>query len=299
MSSESNAENLLWKQLLVATKEKKDRLLQQFSERYAIHIDEIRDRKNPSGQIICPRCNKTGTISGYGFFDSAKQRRRYYCKPCNLHFNDFTGTLFHKRKLHNHIIPFLRIMLEGTPVRTIAKELNISPTTAHKWRHLVLQYIERYMADSVASLNTDSEVLMETSLREFNPSHKGLHDQSNSVVPYTQRIYFHSDRLGRNYASLILIDILKTNRQLIRAETSISLKGKHLSSVNSSLASQRALQHTRNVQAFQYKFDEMHKRMRGVAQPYLNRYLQWNSFVQQHCMLNSGAKIRALIFACL
>lgn len=300
----------LIQQLKAVKKEKKGLLMEQFSRLLAIDVEEIRNKKHPTATLTCPYCNQQGNISSYGRFNSEKNRYRYLCKSCKKHFNDYTGTLFHNRKLRFHLLPFINLMLEGASIRKIATDLAISPTTVHSWRHLILAYIERHMDQLVDNLKQNEDMKTDVTLKssteislcEINPSHKGFRDK-NTYSLFTSKIEFCYNRSGFYYIQLRILDILKPKRELIREYSYLQLDDKLYTNQPTTLpvspVDRRLLHHCKYAQNNQNQFTNWYRQMRGVAQPYLKRYLQWHSFLSHINKLSASEKLRAVIVACI
>lgn len=303
-------------QLKSFPKSKKQEVISKISQKYESIMNEIRERKHPSASIQCYYCHEKGKIIGHGSLGKDNKRPRYYCKGCNKTFNDHTGTIFHNLKLRKYMLPFLELMLEGNSIRETAKSLGVSPTTVHRWRHLVLKFIEKYMFTYIEELlemkdrsNKLDDSFTESSYREINPCHKGL--RQKQVPTRTTLVEFQYKRLGYYFIRTRQLSVLKPASVLVRtvhdlhsATTSIASQltaVEHVEAKQSRFSSAdfRLLHHCDHAQKLHTDFNEMYKRMRGVAQPYLNGYLQWHSFLAKIRIFKNMEQLKAVLFACI
>lgn len=293
MGTSSDA-NKIFKLLKDAKKEKKSLWIDQFARLFEVQVDTLRDHKH-GARLFCPHCRQSGTSACYGYTDSSKTRRRYHCKSCNRHYNDYTDTLFHNRMLLRHLVPFFKMMLEGWPVRKIAEALHISPTTAHTWRHLVFGYVEKNSALFLDKLSL-CDSITETSVREMKPSRKGLPEQVPTPSG-TQTVQFQCDRHGHIAAELTSSDQRKHKKSYIKGQTSLHINGQPAHQSPHS-RSDTLLHHSHNVQRLDASFADSYRRMRGVAQPYLYRYVLWHCYVTRMNRLIESERLRSIQLIC-
>jgi len=96
-------------------------------------LSELRAARFAFG-LECPRCNgrrvhRWGTFLG---------RQRYRCRSCRRTFSDLTGTpAYHAKKLA--LWPeYAQCLRLGLSIRRAAARTGIHPTSAFRWRHLLL-----------------------------------------------------------------------------------------------------------------------------------------------------------------
>ena len=85
--------------------------------------------------ITCPHCQSDKIVAN-GKLNSVQ---RYWCRACNKHFRETTGTPLAWLKKKDKWLQYLRCMLSGYSLRKSAKETGISLQTSFDWRHKVLQ----------------------------------------------------------------------------------------------------------------------------------------------------------------
>lgn len=294
MAETTNAGKLI-KLLRESTKDRKKQLIEEFAQKFHLNSEQIRDTKYKS-QLLCPYCHTHGHIVNFGYTDTTKTRRRFHCKNCVRHFNDHTDTLFHNKKLRNHILLFLELMLEGASIRKIAAYLSISPTTVNSWRQSVLRYIEKSMEKFMNTLYT--EEIIEVSVREFKPSRKGLSIQRCQVPNHTQVVQFHCDRRNHFHVTLHSEAGIKPRTQMIKGNTYVYLAGTLVTACMTSPAD-RLLYHSENVKKLDEHFAASYRRMRGVSQPNLIRYALWQCLLSHLNRLHSKERLQSLLLLCI
>ena len=87
----------------------------------------------------CPHCAATHVHRWGGF----SGRRRYRCVACRRTFSDFTGTPLATLKRIDRWQGFCHCMLASLTVRRAAASLDVDPTTAFRWRHRLLEGLDR------------------------------------------------------------------------------------------------------------------------------------------------------------
>ncbi|TBL76118.1 IS1 family transposase [Paenibacillus thalictri] len=292
--NESSTLDTLMKMLMKSTGDRKKHIINEFEQKFQLHLTQIRDRKNPS-HIICPGCQQHGHVILYGYANRGKTRHRFHCKKCERHFNDHTDTIFHNKKLRNHLYPFLEMMLNGISIRKTATDLGISPTTAHTWRHAILRYIEKNKETFIEILS--NEEIIESSTSEFKPSRKGL-PRHLDIPSNTQVLQFQCNRQKQFYLTYLSEGAIKPKNQLIKGKMSVELAGTPINTLQTSSAD-RLLHHSRHVTELNQQFADAYQRMRGVAQPYLLKYALWYCLCAKLSGLNPKERLHSLLLLCL
>lgn len=85
--------------------------------------------------MTCPHCQGRHIVAN-GMY---KAVQRYWCRSCNRHFRDSTGTPLAWLKKKDKWLSYLRCMLSGYSLRKSARDVGISLQTSFDWRHKVLQ----------------------------------------------------------------------------------------------------------------------------------------------------------------
>jgi transposase-like protein len=103
-------------------------------------VGEFKRKHLELSGITCPHCGGVSII-GHGQYQDIK---RYRCKSCNKTFNNLTGTAVHKIHKKKLVEQYLFLMLEGSSLRTISKEMDICLKTAFDWRHKILNALNTH-----------------------------------------------------------------------------------------------------------------------------------------------------------
>ncbi|MCL2115947.1 MAG: hypothetical protein FWH29_06980 [Methanobrevibacter sp.] len=80
--------------------------------------------------VYCPECKSFDIIMAGG--GKYGKLNRYICKNCNIHFNDFAGTIFHKSKISLGEIFYILSNLGTRSIKQISEELSCSRQTVHR-----------------------------------------------------------------------------------------------------------------------------------------------------------------------
>lgn len=87
----------------------------------------------------CPRCG-SGRVQRWGSFSG---RRRFRCVACRRTFSDFTGTALAYVKRLGAWSPYCACMRAALPIRASARYAGVSNATAFRWRHRILEALDR------------------------------------------------------------------------------------------------------------------------------------------------------------
>ncbi|MGL6186380.1 MAG: IS1/IS1595 family N-terminal zinc-binding domain-containing protein [Clostridium chrysemydis] len=89
----------------------------------------------------CPHCNSVHFIK-YGKYKSVQ---RYQCKDCLKTFNEGTGLVWHNTKKSTELwTKYTNLMLSGATIRECSNKLGICIETSFRWRHKILNHINKY-----------------------------------------------------------------------------------------------------------------------------------------------------------
>ncbi len=301
----------LYRQLNMLPKEKKSPIYRQIAKLVGYDDATNREAKYSSKcDMICPKCGSASNVVGHGPTKPGSDRHRYKCKSCpNLRgnkgytFNDYTSGVLHGLRSPEQFVTFLEFMFEGLPLRTMAKAMGISKTTALSWRHKVLHMISKLHPQ----LNSGVIEIMEVPVK---PSRKGLprKSRSESTVAAPDRLIVAHNRDGHVFLGTEdqLSDLTKrylTDDSLPawapRNAVSVQLD-RSKADQQSSISLKLKLMHTRNVQLLSKEFHKMHSTsMRGVATRNLCRYAAWQQYLSNTKSQKPIARLRNLLHSCL
>lgn len=85
--------------------------------------------------LKCPYCNGTRIV----LWGKRKGIQRYHCKSCSVYFNDLTGTPMAWTKKLEKWSKMTQALQKSLTLEQTAAELNISISTAFRWRHRLLE----------------------------------------------------------------------------------------------------------------------------------------------------------------
>jgi transposase-like protein/IS1 family transposase len=113
--------------------------------------------------LICPHCRGTHIV----LWGKRKNIQRYRCKDCRKLFNDLTGTPLAYSKKLDKWTAMAHAMQDSLSVRKTAKKLDISISTAFRWRHRLLNGLNQFR------INTTLSGIVEMDETMFRYSEKG------------------------------------------------------------------------------------------------------------------------------
>jgi transposase-like protein len=90
--------------------------------------------------LICPHCQGTHVV----LFGKRKDIQKYHCKNCGKYFNDLTGTPLAHLKKRDKWPQLAQAMQDSLSIRKTAEKLGISINTSFRWRHRLLNGLEKY-----------------------------------------------------------------------------------------------------------------------------------------------------------
>lgn len=83
----------------------------------------------------CPHCSGEHVVKN----GQADGLQRYKCRDCNKTFNALTGTSLARLRLRHKWHAQARVLDEGLTIHSAAERLQVSRSTAFRWRHRFLQ----------------------------------------------------------------------------------------------------------------------------------------------------------------
>ncbi|TJY42233.1 IS1 family transposase [Cohnella pontilimi] len=274
-----------------APPEKKQRFIDDFNKSIGFDVQSVREWKNPD-RLQCPHCgpNHRPEVVCNGKIKPGSDRQRYLCRLCGASFNDYTGTVFHKSKKVANWPAFLKCMLDGKSIRQSAKEIGISPTTAHAWRKKILSHISNKMTTSLSGIVEYTELSVKT-------SKKGQKTGRSSVPRQKETLVFCISRSGKVYVGLGAQFVQNSVLRRERIFWCTDLTNPTMLSMQQMPAFSRAelkLLRTEHVKAIAKRFVNRYADMRGVASRYLPQYAAWHQFQDQNYHCTHSEKIRQL-----
>ncbi|MEK0313815.1 hypothetical protein [Cohnella sp. 56] len=289
----SGLEEQLFRQLRGLPGEKRQKLIDDINRSLDIDEATIRERTH-ANRLRCPHCGTTGQIDNnaasnviicYGNVKPGSKRQRYMCKSCKSYFNDHTGTALHKTKKLKLWPVFLKYLLDGLPIRRVARETGISPTTAQAWRKKLLTHLAEKQQASLSGIVEYNELAVKA-------SRKGQRKPRTSDSEASKKLIFCKSRGGN--ASVTLCSLQELKQQFAEA---VNLWHSELAPATPASSAERKLLHTKLAAPFAGRFAEEYARMRGTASDYLPLYAAWHQFQDETQHFTLRERIRRLLFA--
>lgn len=252
-------------------------------------IRSIRDARFANG-VRCPRCDDH-RVQRWGGFSG---RQRYRCRGCGRTFSDLTGTAAAYIKRLPLWAPHAECLRVGLPVRRVASRIGIHPSTAFRWRHLLLDALRDGDGETVGGW-------VEIVSMRFPYSEKGSRKPRADHPPGSgTNVVIACDRLGyavsaaTEVSSGARLDPAEIDRVLtprLRPKPVITSADGHFGPVCRFAArigaryhdSRRSghdlpplLAHVRTAREYRTRLNRWMRRFRGVATRYLPNYLAWH-----------------------
>jgi transposase-like protein len=236
---------------------------------------------------LCPYCHSR-KIDSKGNY---KNRKRYVCRECGKYFNDLTNSPFSGLHDHEKVKKYLTCMIEGYSIRKAASIVGISVSTSFRWRHKLLEKINKLSGPKLKELVETNEIKIPYSAKgQRTPITKSKMNSRVSIIFATDRTgkidsdsTSSSERLQNKIFERISANnqhnsiIFSSNRSIFRKLKEDRFQRKLITSKSN----------VRVVNAEISNWKDWMIRFRGVATKYLRNYLHWFDF-----MVNSRNKIR-------
>lgn len=241
----------------------------------------------------CPHCAAAHVVRN----GHANGLQRYRCHDCRKTFNALTGTSLARLHQRGKWLHHSAALTEGRPLRQVARQLNISVSTAHRWRH---RFLRQPGVERVAALHGIAEA-DETYFLHSSKGQKRLNRparrrggkaSTRGLAPDLVPVLVARDRSGQT-ANLILrstcaADMASALRPLLPSDTILCTDGSSaLAAAARSLGVEhhainvaagcrvRGAWHIQNVNAFDSRLKLWLLRFKGIATRYLDNYLGW------------------------
>jgi transposase-like protein len=241
----------------------------------------------------CPHCQCARLVRN-GHADGLQ---RYKCRGCSRTFNALSATALARLRLKDKWLQQADVLCQGLIVRLAAKQLQVAPSTAFRWRHRFLQLAQQAKPESLSGVVEVDETYQ---LRSFKgqavlgraarrrggkASTRGL---SKEHVP----MLVARDRSGATTDFVLpapsIAEVLAVLRPVVAADAILCTDGspmlasvaKGLQVAHEALNLKRGIRvrgpwHIQNVNAYHGRFKEWLSRFHGVASSYLPSYLGW------------------------
>jgi transposase-like protein len=280
-------------------------------------IDDLKEKRFHKG-LNCPHCgsdhvNRRGTYRG---------RHRYSCKACQRTFNDMTATPMAGSHLLEKWRDYIECMIKGLPLRKIGEVLEISLSTAFTWRHKVLNALREMAPDGFKGVLEVDETFMlhsEKGSRDLvgrKPRKRGGKSPKRGISNDQDCILVARDRTGQTLAQLACLGRISMRQAMtvlegtLREVTTLCsdahgswsavAKAEDLPHValNASKGQRvKDIYHIQNANAFHRRLKQWLERFNGVASKFLDNYLVWFCFLDEHSSEVMNARRDGLLSA--
>jgi len=262
-----------------------------------ITVLELKKEYQKKEGIICPHCGSS-EIVGYGKY---RERNRYKCKKCFKTFNDLSGTPMSGTRMPDKWEKYINCMIEGLPLRKIAKELEFDLTTAFYWRHKILNAFRKINCVKLEGIIESDETFFlysekgKKEIRDRKPRKRGgkaskRGNSSEQVAVMTACDRQHGfigevsclGRISSNNVKQILDGHIEPGSTLCTDENRSYRKFAEENKLNHERINiskgqkiKNKIYHIQNINGYHSRLKKWIERFHGVASKYLSNYLSW------------------------
>ena len=260
----------------------------------ALGRNEYAQRRNEAVSVIydadqkeCPYCHSRSIIRN-GHVKS-NHRSRYYCKDCHHSFVSSIHTVYYRGRLGQHEVrSLLDSLVVDTTVIGAAKETSVSKNTSLRYRHMLLEYVEK--ADKKPVLSGEGVQVDETyktlsGMVGHEKKKKGISSQKEAIcvgTDYSGRIFLKDLKNGHptmqslknTWTGYIADGSVITHDMLHGYSGAFDFLAdkKEITVRSTEPEEEKALEHLNHLCAGVQWFLRKH---RGIVKKRLNQYLSW------------------------
>lgn len=280
---------------------------------YDTMIQELRDARFAEG-ISCPHCKSPR----YKRNGKTRGRQRYLCHDCGKSYGDVSVSLLTKTRYPEKWLQYLECMAQGLSLRKTAKQLDIHVSTAFFWRHKVLLSLMREPIDGLSGIVEADEMYILDSLKGKNqvkklgtrqPRKRGGASKYRGISREQVCILVATDRKSNaiaqmaGYGRISSLEIDEVIGNYLQGATCLCTdsatnfatyartKGVEHYALNVRRGERvRGIYHIQHANAYHSRFRKWMAKFQGVATKYINHYLEWFRYIEQHKRLSMGSK---------
>lgn len=245
------------------------------------------------GPLPCPHCPSRQVVR-HGQADGLQ---RYRCQACRKTFNALSGTPMARLRHKDKWLAQAQVLSDGLSVHAAAKQLQVAPSTAFRWRHRFLAQAQAIKAKVLLGIAEADETFVLRSnkgqhhlprkarRRGGKSSTRGTSDDHVPVLVARDRSGACTDfilhRADKTQLTAALASVLAPDVVLCTdGSSAMAAMARHLGIEHHALnmTSGTRVQgpwHIQNVNAYHGRFKAWMQRFRGVATKYLASYLGW------------------------
>jgi transposase-like protein len=269
------------------------------------HTTEIQISTNAVGQAIadreealatCPHCNSQ-ELNRWGMTRQGIQRFR--CKECCKTFNALSGTPLYRMRNPEKWLKYTQFMWSGKSLRAIASELDINLRTSFRWRHTFLKKPSKEGCSKLVGIIEADETFIPESFKGKRIITRSARKRGGGDIVKVP-ISLALDRVGDIAHKVLKVDckaeIESAIKQLIVSgsvlctDGNISYKGiakdlfidhKRLIALDKKRVIDEVY-HIQTLNNYIMRWKSWLARFHGVGTEYLEHYLSWFRFMEQH-----------------
>jgi transposase-like protein len=258
--------------------------------------------------LSCPFCGETH-IKRNG--KNKKGHQRYLCHGCTRTFGVTSSSIFAGTRYPDKWFYYFELMLQGLSLRKIAVELEIHLSTAFYWRHKILLALSTKLTEGLNGIVEADETYVLESKKgknqvkkiEERPARKrggkakkrGISCEQVSILTATDRngnsvlevagfgkissqtvdeiLHFHLEDVSTFCSDAAPVFTQYTKNQGFEHCVLNGSKGERV---------KKGIFHIQTINACHKRLKEWLRPFSGVATKYLNQYLAWFQFLEQH-----------------
>ena len=269
------------------------------------HNTETQISSNVVGQTIsdreeklttCPHCD-SHQLNRWGMTRQGIQR--YRCKACSKTFNALSGTPLYRMRKPEKWLQYTQLMWDGKSLRKAAAELDINLKTSFRWRHAFLKNPHDQGCPKLTGIIEADETFVPESFKGKRkmprPSRKRGGGQTvkvpvslalDRIGDIAHKVLKHDSKSEIEAAIKPLIksgSVLCTDGNLSYKSIATDLAIDHRSLVG--LDNIRVIDdvyHIQTLNNYTMRWKSWMVKFHGVGTAYLENYLSWFRFMEQH-----------------
>ena len=269
------------------------------------HSTETQLSTNLVGQIIsdkeeaisaCPHCDSE-KLNRWGMTRQGIQRFR--CKSCNKTFNALSGTPLYRMRKPEKWLKYTQLMWQGVPLRKAANELDINLRTSFRWRHVFLKNPSKAGCNKLTGIIEADETFIPESFKGRKIIARKARKRGGGDTDKVP-VFMALDRSGDISHKVLVRDTkeelelalkpLLTSGSVLCTDGNLSYKSivKDLDIDHKrliALDNQRVIDgiyHIQTLNNYMMRWKTWLNRFHGVGTAYLENYLSWFRFMEQH-----------------
>jgi len=269
------------------------------------HSTDIQLSRNVVGQIIsdkeeaissCPHC-QSEKLNRWGVTKQGIQR--FHCKCCGKTFNALAGTPLYRMRKPEKWLEYTQLMWRGVPLRAAAREVNINLKTSFRWRHVFLNNPTNAGCQPLIGIIEADETFVPESFKGREVTTRKPRKRGGGKTDKIP-VFMALDRAGdishkvlehdtKEELKQALIPVLSAGSVLC-TDGNLSYKSivkdldidhKRLIGLDNQRVTD-GIYHIQNLNNYIMRWKTWLNRFYGVGTAYLENYLSWFRFMEQH-----------------